>query len=257
MCRSLLILKNIHQHRFETDSVSLKEKPIDSFKKQVRSPKVPFPIFVASLPKSGTTSIARYFYCGNVWTAHTFVNTPDHRQMRVGECFQQNVLHNRSVWENCGSYNVYSDAGFVRGRRCYYPSVHGLEELYRSHPNSTIILVKRDKQKWYDSISRWKNGNLLLKWRACDGFPGRKANATDYMDFYEHHAEAIRQFAKEHPSMTFLEFQLEDQNISSQLEEKIGVQASCLGHHNSYEKKMIVNPKFRKEILRHQRNIHN
>ena len=105
--------------------------------------KVPFPIFVASLPKSGTTSIARMFYCGNVSTAHTFANTQDGQQVRIGECYQKNVGLSRPPFEGCGNYDVWSDNGFIRGRRCYYPSIHGLSEYYKHYPNATILLVKR------------------------------------------------------------------------------------------------------------------
>ena len=215
--------------------------------------KVPFPIFVASLPKSGTTSIARYFYCGNIWTAHTFVNTEDYRQMRIGECFQQNVQNKKPPFEKCGRYHVYSDAGYVRDKRCYYPSVHGLQALYDSYPNATILLVKRSSDAWLKSIQKWKKGFLLKKWTKCDKFPDKNASDNDVALFYQWHASNTRQFAASHPSITYIEILLEDDNngteIGKQLEEKIGINASCWGHHNSHEKRMRLNPRFRKAFI--------
>lgn len=213
--------------------------------------KVPFPIFVASLPKSGTTSIARYFYCGRIWTAHTFVNTQDGKQLRVGECFQQNMDSGKPLLENCGRYHVYSDSGFIRGNRCFYPSVHGLQAFYDAYPTATILLVKRDSHAWLESIKKWKGGALLKKWAGtCDKFPAKKATDDDIEQFYEWHAASIRKFVEDRPSLTYVEINLESSDIGQQLQETIGVNASCWGHHNSHEKRLRLNPRFRQSLNR-------
>lgn len=225
-----------------TTSFSISPSPLDNMQ-------VPFPIFVASLPKSGTTSIARYFYCGKIWTAHTFVNTQDGKQLRVGECFQKNMNSGRPPLENCGRYHVYSDAGFIRGNRCFYPSVHGLQAFYDAYPKATILLVKRDSHAWLNSIKKWKGGALLRKWaNACDQFPAKKATDEDIESFYEGHAASIRKFVKDHPSLTYVEINLESSDIGQQLQESIGVNASCWGHHNSHEKRIRLNPRFRQSL---------
>ena len=229
-------------------TIPIEKHPLDYLK-------VPTPIFVASLPKSGTTSVARYFYCGQIWTAHTFVNTDDKRQLRVGECFKENVDLERPSFQNCGAYKVYSDNGFVRGKRCFYPSVHGLDHFAKWYPNATILLVKRQSWAWRESIQKWKGGNLLKKWLACDKFPRKNANDTAIEAFYEEHAQRIRDFARSHPSLTYIEIQLEDDNVAEQLEGSIGVNASCWGHHNSHEKRLRLNPRFREEWNRTQAKL--
>jgi hypothetical protein len=235
--------------------------------------KVPLPIYIPSLPKSGTTSLHRYFICGQVWTAHTYVNTQDLKQMRVGECIQNNVLLGRAPLDNCGTYKVFGDDGYIRGNRCYYPSLHGALPAFarayastnttNSHGDNdnkgnqknnggfTLLYIRRSSQAWIKSMRNWKDGNLLRKWKACDApFPqSNNKNATtdeEWMQFYEHHAQSMRQFARDHADIvTFIEVDLEDENIAQILHEKIGIDASCWGHHNSHEKRLRLNPKFR------------
>jgi hypothetical protein len=211
--------------------------------------KIPFPIFVVSLPKSGTTSMARYFYCGEVWTAHTFANTDDGRQLRIGECYQENVMQGRPPFAGCGNYHVWSDNGFIRGKRCYYPSIHGLKSFYEHYPNATILLVKREKEAWRQSMRHWKKGALLRKWwKACSrDFPLKNANDSQVETFYEKHADRIRRFVRDRPSLTYIEIQLENNDVAEELEGKIGISKTCWGHHNSHEKRMRQNPRFRKD----------
>jgi hypothetical protein len=155
------------------------------------------------------------------------------------------MVASRPPFENCGKYHVYSDAGFVRGKRCFYPSVHGLRAFYDAYPNATIILIKRNSAAWLDSIKKWKKGALLKKWDACDEFPAKNATDAQYQRFYEWHADNIRQFAAKHPSLTYVEVQLESDRVHEQLKASIGINASCFGHHNSHEKRVRLNPKFR------------
>lgn len=214
--------------------------------------KVRFPIFHASLPKSGTTSTARYFYCGNIWTAHTFCNTvgTTHRrkQMRIGHCFLENLQAGRPPFHDCGNYHVWSDVGHPRGTPCFDPSVHGLEAFYEAYPNATLLLVTRNSTAWAQSVRRWKRGLLLKKWWRCKHFPGRNATDQDLQRFYEWHTQNIRNFVTQHPSLTYIEVALEDEAMGTILEERIGIPAQCFGHHNWHEKKLLVNPIYRRQF---------
>lgn len=231
--------------------------------------KVPHPIFVASLPKSGTTTIARYFYCGKIWTAHTFCNTNEtadpstetlvhkKKQLRIGHCFLNNLQAHRPLLQDCGRYKVWSDAGHARGTPCFYPSVHGLEALYQDYPTATILLVTRNSTAWAKSVGRWKHGELVQKWSRCEHFPvvtkerllhNLSSVERDLKTFYEWHIQHLRTFAKQHAStMTYIELSLEDEDLGQQLEASIGIRAECLGHHNSHEKRLQVNPTFRRQ----------
>jgi hypothetical protein len=74
--------------------------------------KVSYPIFVTSLPKSGTTSIWKYFKCGHQLSCHNWIQKIDDTKSSIaGICIEDNILHHRPPFENCGRYDVYTDTG--------------------------------------------------------------------------------------------------------------------------------------------------
>ena len=222
---------------------------------------VPFPIFVVSLPKSGTTTVARYFYCGKIWTANTFCNTNQpngtHRpQMRIGHCILENMQQNRSnPLHDCGNYKVWTDLGHPRGTPCFYPSVHGLAYIAEYFPQATLLLTtRRNATTWAQSIRRWDSHNKILhKWRRCDLFPSDLSTDAELESFYEWHIRHVQDFVAAHPSLTLIQVNLEDDDAAEQMQAQIGVPAACLGHHNSHEKRMKLNPQFRKKFQEAQK----
>jgi len=126
--------------------------------------KVPHPIFVLNLPKSGTESIHKYFDCGlgPYWSSHHWTKNSSGHQFRLGECMGRNLRGGRPLVDGCGSATVYTDAGAIwrvppvddngaiRNSNiassnitapilkprwdCFYPGVHGLEAIARDYP---------------------------------------------------------------------------------------------------------------------------
>jgi hypothetical protein len=73
---------------------------------------VPYPIFVTSLPKSGTTSIWKFFKCGQVLASHNWIKKrQSDRPTPVGMCIQANILAGRPPFHECGDVDVYTDTG--------------------------------------------------------------------------------------------------------------------------------------------------
>jgi hypothetical protein len=74
---------------------------------------VSYPIFVPSLPKSGTTSIWKYFKCGYQAACHNWIQgtAPGEKSSLLGKCIENNILQNVPPFENCGPYDVYTDSG--------------------------------------------------------------------------------------------------------------------------------------------------
>jgi len=194
---------------------------------------VPLPIFVASLPKSGTTSIHRYFLCGGHESSHQWIG--DHQ--RTGECIRENLHANRPPFEECGP-PIVTDAGFAIYNSttdtvdCFTPSIEALNGFYKHYPRATIVHGVRNASAWYDSFSTWANGNFVQRWHRCFG----KWNRKEWMDFYEWHRDSLRQFAQEHPSITFIEVALEDRETGTVLEDMIGIPAECWGRCSPLEK---------------------
>jgi Sulfotransferase domain len=191
--------------------------------------RLPTPIFVASLPKSATSSSWMYFNCGGYNAAHQWIKG----QGKVGGCIEQNIRNQKPPFDGCGNYDVWTDTGHVeQDPICYQPAIQGLDAIYQSYPNSTIVLVTRDVEDWYQSISRLQWRQTFNKLHHCPGMPSNKGSATqkdDWIQFYVNHTQMVRHFAKTHPTMTYLEFAVEDPNVAQQMEQQIGINATCWG----------------------------
>jgi uncharacterized protein CbrC (UPF0167 family) len=216
--------------------------------------KLPTPIFILNLPKSGTQTLAEYFKCGNIESSHTYVRTT-----RTGDCLRDNYLVDqasnvhgeKNPLRGCNEvtkiYHIpkshpdygknatvmtYSDIGTPYPGRCFYSSVHdgGLEHLYKYYPNATIMLLTREVESWYSSLSKWNEGFLLKRWKNRCGFRGSIGDGSkeDWIDFYHAHTEKIRNFAKDHLSLTYVEMELED--APSMIEFYTGVKSDCFQH---------------------------
>jgi hypothetical protein len=209
-----------------------------ALRKDNRSIDIRYPIFVPSLPKSATTSAYSYLNCGvgsregvHQWTKRE--NETKH--VPIGECMLQNIQRSRPVIEGCGDHKHWSDIGVIRPSMCYYPSFHGgLEAIYQAHPHGTIMNTIRDARLWYESAKKW--ARLLQRWSTeCKGFPPLSANATEWINFYNLHNKQIRDFARDHPTMTYVEVNV-DNHIQTRdiVAGTFAFPDSCWGHANSY-----------------------
>ena len=211
---------------------------------------LPYPIFVASLPKSGTTSTQRFFQCGlGYYEAghHWMHNQTSDKPMKIGKCMEGNLQHNRSLFEGCGDFTVWADTGYldepitkmnIHKRDinvplgCFFPTMHGgLEAFYESNPNGTIMNVLRDPKQWYTSAMNWRKLPERMS-KQCKGFPAPGSSPEAWRDFYEWHTQHVRDFATAHPSLTYVEVSLEADNTGKLLQDKTGIPEKCWGDCN-------------------------
>jgi len=150
-----------------------------------------------------------------------------------------------------------SDIG-LQGPPCYYASLHdgGLENIARYYPQGTILLVTRNATSWARSIGKW--GSILHRWEKVCGFDGHIHNTTTNMkywnnmyeqvpwipnvshekkrmlkeeywvNFYLAHTQKIREFAMKHLSLTYVEVELENENMGKILQEYTKVSPDCV-----------------------------
>ncbi|KAG7374316.1 hypothetical protein IV203_013411 [Nitzschia inconspicua] len=210
------------------DPTTSEPTPRDDARPEEVTIKIPYPVYVASLYKSGTTSIHDYFVCGNQSAVH-------HGAARG---VLSNLRQNRDPFSGF-PHGIFSDLSHFRGAMCFEPSsAMRLESMYRFHPNMTIVLAVRNSTEWVESVNKFYNLGYLLK-TTCRR-PGyferwpKHQNVTDrdLQTFYEWQVEYVRQFSKDHPSITYIEIQLEDPGNGVILEDHIGIPAKCWGHSN-------------------------
>ena len=120
---------------------------------------------------------------------------------------------------------------------CVYPQISLLEELYNENPNATFILPFRNVTGWIKSVTNWPTLRLRLN-DLCDftevGIePKTLMEDKNMAALYCNHVKHVRQFVHDHPSLTLIEFSIEDQNAGDILERYFGVKASNWGQANA------------------------
>ncbi len=124
--------------------------------------------------------------------------------------------------------------------KCVYPQVHYLNALYNEAPDATWLLPFRNVTSWIGSITRWKNIRTHIS-NYCDfkrlGFQRQNKNPDeDFVRLYCNHVKHIRDFVKEHPSLSLVEFSIEDPYAGEYLAGIFpGVNATFWGQANNYE----------------------
>jgi hypothetical protein len=105
-----------------------------------RPQEVNLPVFVAALPKSGTSTTHDFMNCGLGLHegAHQWTRYEDSRELvRVGKCIEDNIQQNRSIFSNCGDNKHWSDTGNL-GANCFYPTMQGTYVFcYVHHGNAS------------------------------------------------------------------------------------------------------------------------
>eukprot|EP00956_Cyclotella_meneghiniana_P017687 scaffold29037_cov69-Cyclotella_meneghiniana.AAC.5 len=208
--------------------------------------KLPLPIISLNFPKSATLTMRQFFKCGGVTSVHT-----SSQQGRLGICMMENMLADNPPMENCDTHKRHGKTdkiGFIsdiglQGPPCFYSSLHdgGLEGIAKHYPSSTILLVTRNATSWHKSIKKW--GTLLTRWKKDCMFDGSyhgdqvqywndlyasESNEKYWADFYNAHTQKIREFVMQHPSLTYVEVQLEDPKMGELLEYYTGIPSTCV-----------------------------
>jgi hypothetical protein len=105
----------VHAMPTNTTAKAAKVLPVHAIPWRRQSPvelEIAYPIFVTGLPKTGTTSVFKFFRCGGVSSSHAWGTKPGaEKPTLVGKCIQANILHGHPPFEGCGTYDLFSDTG--------------------------------------------------------------------------------------------------------------------------------------------------
>lgn len=214
------------------------------------------PIYAVSLFKSGTTSMHRFFECGGMSSVHYA-----YKRVILGECVRDRQQKGKTPLLDCWSeqgrkFDVFHE-GSTLPKDCYDPAVWALEALYDSYPNMTFLLARRNLDEWFESITYQRvYPDELLQCRnlwpvqpvyrpdelipvkshrtnRTEVLPHQTLNPQDLKLLYQWHTEHVRQFVREHPSITLVEVELGSNTIALELEAAFGINARCWGHSNN------------------------
>jgi hypothetical protein len=140
----------------------------------------------------------------------------------------------------CGPFDIFTDGSkrIPAKQICFEPVFHGgLENFYYYHPHGTLMLVTRNLQDWLSSVYRWYVLHDRLA-HHCHGpgyftqWKGKNVTDDDILQMYMDHVNTVRSFAQAHPSLTYIEVELESNQTGQILEDRIGISRECWGQHN-------------------------
>lgn len=214
------------------------------------------PVIVVGLEKTGTSSIAAYFTCGDVGTTHWVCAAGSNRRRRqsCGHCVYKNILAGLPPLKSCGRNRtaVWAQLDVTskplpggNSRLCYWPQVEALDQLKLHYPNATWVLNLRPVEHWIRSVNHWVPDGLSLKERIkkCDitGLPvGTGGEDSELTAFFIDHAERIRAFSKAH-GITLVEVDIESPDAGKVMETHFGISSdSCWKQANANHKSQVA-----------------
>ena len=141
------------------------------------------------------------------------------------------------IFRKCGNFNVFGQMDCQHGG-CIFPQVSFLDKLYKDAPNATWLLPLRNASNWLDSTNKW--GDLRARYRQCNFHPyldfkgqGDEKSDQKMMAMYCNHIQQIRQFVAEHPTLSLVEFRIENPNAGSFLAQFFPVNPTYWGKQNA------------------------
>lgn len=190
----------------------------------------PNPIIVVGLPKTGTTSITRYFQCGGIErVSHWRCKDMEY----CGPMIQDNVRAGRAPLYGTGKFDVYGQLDIEVHDRCYFPQIEALEEIHKAHPNTTFIHNSRNVTDWVKSVRGWYDMADRLTKCNITGFPtGVGKTDEELIRFFTSQRQRVRNFVAKHPSHQLVEIEIDSPDAGKVMEEAFGIDRKCWGRAN-------------------------
>ena len=253
--------------KINSDSDSTSSQPQEATSQQRRTQLLlPTPVLIMGMPKTGTSTIHRFFSRSGYNSSHYKCG-----KYYCGRCIQvavvQNTNNNSKPLQSCGNYEVYAQMDVEEVGFCVLPQIEYLDELYNEAPKATWLLPTRNITKWARSSQNWIGGSgksLAYRLSKCKSnrsqqrnkkrknksnsnhtpipqsqlFIGPKTPYTkDLIGWHEQHLERIRHYVMTHPSLSFLEIDIENPSTAQIMVDHFGSlskpsHTSYWGHEN-------------------------
>lgn len=222
--------------------------------------KLPTPIIVMGLMKAGTTSIYSYFKCGldpktsklshydcrpgpPTSSSNNHNNHNNNNALSIGMSCGKRMRRNltklktkRPAFDTFDDFTLYAelDAQENNGGMTL-PQWSYLKDIYEQFPNATWILnIWSHPTKWIQSVDKWQD----LRQRFVDNayLPDLPAGVgkddKDMIRFYTVQAQRIREFVATHPSLHFVEVEIDMPNAGQIMQDAFGITKECWGKWN-------------------------
>jgi hypothetical protein len=189
------------------------------------------------MPKMGSSSLAKLF-SKNFFQRHFHCG----RAGYCGSCMREAAREEKDLLVNCGNFTVWTQMDHDTGRDAVYPQIQYLAELYEAAPHATFLLPFRNISAWVNSMTNWDaHGRVqwtLRKRFEKSAFPevdwtrDNGKNDSDYNIFFCNHVRRVRTWVADHPSLSLIEFSIDDPHTGDYLASLFPVDAADWGKAN-------------------------
>lgn len=175
-------------------------------------------IILVGLPKSGTTSFHQFLERLGMTSAHFRAK----KVGIVGEAIMRAKAEGRPLMYYLRNYDAVTEMAFVRfafrgaSSKCYFPQVEDLDRIYEENKDALFILNWRDIDKHAVSMNDFPYYGKILQRTCPDYLPGNSTVSwiDRYTQFITKHNDNVRQFFAAHPEAKFIDFKIEDGDVS-------------------------------------------
>lgn len=202
----------------------------------------PTRIISLSLPKSGTTTLAKALRAAGLQVAdwrirrHETTNSALHDQL-VAELMYQDYFDSGDPLARLGQFHAITEMNAVNKTLSLWPQMDFglLNAIATHHPGARFILSERDPAKAARSIMNWNNlGKQRLPRNDVPGLPrpfgGREADLVRWIE--GHYAFCRRVFKG---ADNFLAFNIEAPDVQAQISRFVGLELPWWGEANTTE----------------------
>jgi Sulfotransferase domain len=168
---------------------------------------------------------------------------PTGHNMVCGKRMRGNIQTGKHPFDGMDQFHLYAELDGNTGQGIILPQYMYLSEIYEAYPNATWVLNLRDPAKWLSSIDRWQDLRQRFIWgdykpdlpSQGKSKPGERPTGEkdeDMINFYNKQAQRVRDFAKDHPSLHFVEVRIDQEDAGEVMEEAFGISKQCWGNKN-------------------------
>ena len=168
------------------------------------------------MPKTGSTSIEKFFQCHNMSAGHWYVDAVDRSESHlIGDQTHACDVRGRPLLDCGPCFDVHAQIDEVNPPfHCFLPQITHLAGLFLDYGNATFLLPTRDARAWASSVQRWYGmGRRFTRCQLPSVGAPRNTSTAALAQFYRTvtgRARAMLTRAEQSHGLRWVEFDITD-----------------------------------------------
>ncbi|KAL9187555.1 hypothetical protein ACHAXT_001658 [Thalassiosira profunda] len=164
-------------------------------------------------------------------------------------CIKSSIERGLPPLKTCGDFGAYTQLDNTPFKRdnitngtCTFPQISYLNEMYEEAPNAIFVLPFRNVSKWIRSLGSFnsmrRRFTKFCEWPQYNFTKDAGKEDRDFERLYCQHVKHIRRFVVERPTLTLVEYAIDQKDAGRYLSSVIPhLNGSNYGHANSQNTK--------------------